>query len=156
MENKIRIEDLKEELYTGDFGEYFRNYGCGYICDIITEIADNNVPIYTSEIWEQAKECQEDIEEALQEFGTPTDSRGCPDLIKIFQQGLCYKNEHEIYENLEDYLKFFAYDYIEKELEIAEITEEQNDELLNWDFEDHNEMLENLVEHIENIFKKEV
>ena len=91
----------------------------------------------------------------MSEFGTPTDSRGNADLIRIFQQGLYFGNERELYNNLEDSLKFFAYDYIEKELKIREITEEQNENLLEWDFEDNNEMLENLIEHIQNIFETE-
>lgn len=94
MENiKIKIEDLKSDLYIGELGEYFSDYSNGYICDIITEIADNQVPIYYSDIWEQAKDNIEEIEEALEEFGTPTDSNGNADLIKIFQQGIYLKNE---------------------------------------------------------------
>lgn len=148
---KLKIEELKKDLFIGDLGENFRDYDNGYICDIITEIADNNVPIYYSDIWEQAKENQEYIEEALTEFGTSTDST---DLMRIFQQGIYLKNEREIYENLEDSLKYFMYDYIEKDLKINELTEGQNDNLLDWDFNDNNEQLENLIEHIEEILIK--
>lgn len=151
---RLKIEDLKNDLYLGDLGEYFRDYNNGYICDIITEIADNNVPIYYCDIWEQAKDNQEYIEEALQEFGTPTNSNGNADLMRIFQQGIYYKNEQEIYNNLEDSLKYYMYDYIEKKLKIDEITENQNDNLLDWDFSDNNERLENLVEHIEKVIKE--
>lgn len=152
---KLKIEELKKDLYLGDYGEYFRDYDNGYIGDIISEIADNQVPIYYSDIWEEAKENQEYIEEGLSEFGTPTDSRGQADLMRIFQQGLYLKNEQNLYENLEESLKFFMYDYIEKDLNIKEITEEQNENLLDWDFEDNNEQLENLIEHIEEILKEE-
>lgn len=152
--DKLKIEDLKKELYCGDFGEYFRDYDNGYICDIITEIADNNVPIHNGDIWEMAKEYQGEIEEALREFGTPTDSNGNIDLMRIFQQGIYLFNERNLYENLEESLQFFMYDYIEKELKIQELTEEQNDNLLDWDFSDNNEELENLIEHIENILIK--
>lgn len=152
--DKLKIEDLKKELYCGDFGEYFRDYDNGYICDIITEIADNNVPIYNGDIWEMAKEYQGEIEEALREFGTPTDSNGNIDLMRIFQQGIYLFNERNLYENLEESLQFFMYDYIEKELKIQELTEEQNNNLLDWDFSDNNEELENLIEHIENILIK--
>lgn len=154
MEN-LKIKDLKNDLYIGEFGEEFTNYNNSYISDIITEIADNNTPIYYSDIWEMAKENQDYIEEALQEFGTPTDNNGNVDLIKTFQQGIYLKNERNLYENLEDILKYYMYDYIEKELKIDEITENQNDNLLDWDFSDNNEQLENLIEHIENIFNKE-
>lgn len=151
----LKIKDLKNDLYIEELGEELMNYNQGYICDIISEIADNNTPICYSDIWEMAKENQNYIEEALQEFGTPTDSNGNVDLIKTFQQGIYLKNERNLYENLEDILKYYMYDYIEKELKIDEITENQNDVLLDWDFSDNNEQLENLIEHIENILNKE-
>lgn len=152
---KIKIEDLRNELYLGDYGEDFINYKEGYICDIITEIADNNVPIYNSEIWSQAVENSNYIEEALQEFGTPTDNNGQVDLIKIFQQGLYYKNEQDVYENLEEILKNWMYNYIEYDLKIKELTDQENENLLNYDFTDHNSTLEDLVEHIEESLKGE-
>ena len=151
---KLKIEELKKDLFIGDLGGNFRDYDNGYICDIITEIADNDVPIYCSDIWEQAKDNQEYIEEALSELGTPTDSQGNADLMRIFQQGIYLKNEREIYENLEDSLKYFMYDYIEKDLKINELTKEQNDNLLDWNFNDNNEQLENLIEHIDEILKE--
>ena len=74
--------------------------------------------------------------------------------MRIFQQGIYLKNEQEIYENLEDSLKYFMYDYIEKDLKINELTKEQNDNLLDWNFNDNNEQLENLIEHIDEILKE--
>lgn len=150
----LKIKELKKDLFIGDLGEEFTNYNQGYIGDIISEIADNNTPIYYNDIWEEAKENQEYIEEALQDFGTPTDSNGNADLIKIFQQGIYLKNEQEIYKNLKDNLKYFMYDYIEKDLKINELTEKQNNDLLEWDFGDNNEQLENLIEHIEKILNE--
>lgn len=150
----LKIKDLKNDLYLGDLGEYFVDYNNGYICDVITQIADNKAPIYYNDIWEEAKNNQEYIEEALQEFGTPTDSNGNVDLIKTFQQGIYLKNEHNLYENLGDILKYYIYDYIEKELKIDKITENQNDNLLGWDFLDNSEQLENLIEHIEKIINE--
>lgn len=146
---KLKIEDLRKELYTGDLGEYFTDYNNGYICDIITEIADNNIDIYYYDLFEWAKNNFSYINEANEEMGTPAD------ITKQIQQGQYYANERNLYENLEDSLKFFMYNYIEKELKIKELTEEQNDDLLDWDFSDNNEQLEILIEHINNIFEKE-
>lgn len=153
--DKLKIEDLKKGLYFGDLGDYFRDYNNGYICDIITEIADNNIDIYNSDLMDWAKGNTSYIEEALEEFGTPTNNRGQADFMRIIQQGQYLCNEQDLYNNLEDSLKFFMYDYIEKELKIKELTEEQNDNLLDWDFSDNNEHLENLIEHIENILINE-
>lgn len=145
---KLKIEELKKELWTGDLGDRLRDYSNGYICDIITEIADNNVDIYYSDLFEWAKNNFSIIEEANEEFGTPND------ITKQIQQGEFLAFERELYENLEDNLKYFIYDYIEKDLKIKEITEEQNENLLDWDFSDNNEQLENLIEHInENLME---
>lgn len=146
---KIKIEDLKKDLFLGDFGEYFADYDSGYICDIITEIADNNVDIYYYDLFEWAKNNFSYINEANEELGTPAD------ITKQIQQGQYYANERNLYENLDEILQFFMYDYIEKYLNIKEITEEQNENLLDWDFTDNNEMLENLIEHINEILKIE-
>lgn len=148
---KLKIEELKKDLYISDFGDCLRDYNNGYIGDIISEIADNNIDIYNSDLIDWAKGNISYIEEALDEFGTPTNSRGQADFIRIIQQGQYLYNEQDLYNNLEDNLKFFMYDYIEKDLKITELTEEQNDDLLGWDFSDNNKQLENLIEHIENI-----
>jgi hypothetical protein len=142
---KLKIEELKKDLWIGDLGDRFRDYDCGYICDIITEIADNNVDIYYYDLFEWAKNNFSIIEEANEEMGAPND------IIKQIQQGEFLAFKRELYENLEDNLKYFMYDYIEKDLQIKEITEEQNENLLDWDFSDNNEQLENLIEHINEI-----
>lgn len=141
----MKIEELKKNLYLGDFGDCLRDCNDGYICDIITEIADNNVDIYYYDLFEWAKNNFSYINEANEEMGAPND------IIRQIQQGQFLYNERNIFENLEDSLKMFMYDYIEKDLKILEITEKQNDDLLEWDFTDHNERLENLIEHINNI-----
>lgn len=55
-----------------------------YICDAISEYADSYVPIYNSEIWSNASDCQEWIENAMNEGLT----EGVTDLVKIFQIGM--------------------------------------------------------------------
>lgn len=147
----LKIEDLKKELYIGDFGNCFIDYDEGYICDIIAEIAGNNVDIYNSNLLEWAKGNYSYIEEAVAEFGI--DSKNF-DFFKLIQQGQYLANERELYDNLEDSLKYYMYNFISQYLNINEITEEQNDNLLDFDFSDNNEMLENLIEHIENVLKE--
>lgn len=146
---KLKIEDLKENLFLGDLGEYFEDYDCGYICDIITEIADNNVDLYTADLLEWVPDNYSYIEEANIELGTPND------FLKQIQQGQYYYYERNLYDNLEDILKNYMYNYIEKYLDIEEITEEQREKLLDWDFTDNNKSLGNLIEHINKIFKNE-
>ena len=143
-----KIEELKKDLFIGDLGDRIRDYDNGYICDIITEIADNNIDIYYADLFEWAKHNFDIIEEANKEMGAPND------IIKQIQQGQFVAFERDLYENLEDILKNYMYDYIEKNLKIEELTEEQNEKLLDWDFSDNNEQLENLIEHINEILEE--
>lgn len=146
---ELKIEDLRKELYTGDLGEYFIDYDDGYICDIITEIADNSVDIYTQDLLDWVPDNYSYIEEANIEMGVP---KG---FLNQIQQGQCYYYKRNLYENLEDTLKNYMYNYIENILKVKEITEEQNENLLDWDFSDNNEKLENFIEHINEILKIE-
>ena len=145
-----KIEELKQDLFLGDLGEYFRDYDNGYICDIISEIADSNVDIYYNDLFIWAADNFSIIQEANEEFGTPTD------ITKQIQQGQYLYNERDLYDNLEDILKFYVLDYIEKDLKIEEITEEQADKLeFDIDYSDNNEQLENIIEKINEILKIE-
>lgn len=145
-----KIEELKKDLFLGDLGEYFRDYDHGYICDIISEIADNNVDIYYSDLFKWAADNYSIIEEANEEFGTVND------ITKQIQQGQYLYNERDLYDNLEDILKFYVLDYIEKDLKIEELTEEQADKLdFDIDYSDNNEQLENIIEQVNEILEIE-
>ena len=148
MEN-LKIEELKKELFTGDFGDCFYDYDNGCIGDIVTEIADNHVDIYNYDLLEWAKENYLYIDEAMQEFGKPDD------FLQYIRQGQYYCYEKDLYENLEDSLKHFMYTYIENVLDIHELTEEQNNNLLDYDFSDTNDTLDNLIYHIRETLSEE-
>lgn len=149
MKNLLKIDDLRKELYTGDLGDRFCDYDNGYICDIITEIADNAVDIYTSDLLDWARNNYKYIDEAMQEFGRPDDFLG------EIRQGQYLYNERNLYDNLEDSLILFVYVYIQNVLGIEEITEEQNESLLDYDYTGNNDQLENIIDHIKEVFKIE-
>lgn len=148
------IQELREEmnLFLGDLGDRICDYNDGYICNIISEIADNNVDIYNRDLLEWAKDNYGYIEEVVEEFGV--DSKNF-NFMRLIQQGQWLCNEQELYENLEDNLKNRVLDYIEKDLEIEQISEEQEDELMALDFNDHNQRLEDLLEEVASIFSEE-
>lgn len=79
----------------------------GYICDAISETADNYIPIYTSDIWENASKIRDSIEDAIAEGIAPVEGRDV-DLEKIFQSGYYVYYERLIYENLDE----IAFNYI--------------------------------------------
>ena len=120
-----------------------------YLCDTINEIADNSVDIYNYDLLEWCKDNYFYIEYALDEYGTPTDSNGKADFIRIIQQGQYYQNLEEIHDNLDDMLKIYILDLLQKE-EIEEITQEQEekiDELVeNWKDNDCLGSLEDIKE----------
>ena len=121
MENKKEIVNILKELknnnnYLSIDIDSFTDYSdSNYICDIITEITDSNVDIYNSDLLEWLKENYSVVEEANAEFGAPND------IIKQCQQGQYYQYSNEMYENLSDYIKLYAYDYILNTLKIEEI-----------------------------------
>lgn len=145
---KLKVNELMKNLKLGEFGDNFCDYDKGYVCDIITEIADNNIDIYQIDLIDWAKDNVANINDAMIEFGTPDD------FLQIIQQGQYYANERELYNNLADCLKNFAYNYILNVLKIDEITEEQNKKLLKYDFDDSNIELEDIVDYVKNIFEK--
>ena len=68
-----------------------------YVCDAITEIADRYIPIHYSDIWENARDIQEHIEEAVAQGIL----EGVNDLIKIFQAGYYQFYSQSLYNNLD-------------------------------------------------------
>ncbi|UGO46098.1 ocr-like anti-restriction [Bacillus phage vB_BanS_Chewbecca] len=102
-------EDVLERFY-----EY---NGSTYICDATGEIADNAIPIYNHQIWENASDIQEHIEEALS--NGLVDTSGEVDLIKIFQAGYYEYYNQSLSENLDilcyNYVAKLVNDYLQNE-----------------------------------------
>lgn len=148
-----KIEELKKDLFTGEIGDNLCDYSSGYICDVISEIADNNVDIYTYDLLEWAKGNYSYIEDAIDELGTPTDSQGRADFIGMIRQGQYIYYSNDLYENLDDIIKNYIYNYILNDLNIEEITEEQEEEIDMLSY-DNNDELDTIIEDINNIFNK--
>ena len=103
----IKIVDEIKKLNIGDYGDKLENYdGSCYICDAIAEIADENVDTYYPDLFDWAKENYAYINDANDEFGLIND------IIEQIQRGQFYAIEQEIYENLQDCIKNYAYKYI--------------------------------------------
>lgn len=149
------IENIKNNLDLGDYGDFFLDYDNGYICDIVSEIADNNICIYNNDIWNWARGNDSYIEEAMQEFGVPQDSRGLPDLMRIFQQGQFYAIEQDLYEHLQNNIYNSILNYIKNELKVDYITSHQKALLEEIDFDDNNQLLEDLEEQVKDIVYSE-
>lgn len=150
MENIIeKLEELKESL-SFTYCEDITSFNDGYICDVITEIADNHVNIYNNDLLEWAKGNYSYIGDATREFGRPDD------FIKEIKQGQFYAYEQDLYENIEDMILLYAYNYL-KENEISlndEQIKELEDSLSNID---NNNEISDIISYIDEILEsKEV
>lgn len=140
---KGEIESLKQEL-SFTYGEQILSYDSGYICDIFSEIASNNIDIYYSDIFDWAKNNTWYIDESMKEYGN------CNDIVKQIQMAQGYAYEQELYENEDSILKLFAYNYLE-ENEIKLNEEQLCDLESELESYDTNNRLENIVDIINEI-----
>ncbi len=138
----LNIKELKNNLYVGDFGDQVTNYSDGTLYDILLEISENNIDIYTNDLFDWAKSNIGEIEEANEELGTPTD------ILQQIQQGQANSYLKALMEDYKEIIKYYALDYIEKYLELQEINEEKWDDLA-WElesFSDYDITLEEIEE----------
>lgn len=123
--NEVQVIKLREyntpELIGNEvdvLGEFDAFSGSTYICDAITEISDNNIPIYYNEIWANVKDISEYIERGLEE-GIADISKG---LEVVFQVGYYLYHSDNLYNNLEE-LKFnFAAEALNKYIQAHELS----------------------------------
>ena len=127
-DNLINVFDMKPEKYElGDIGDSFCDYsGHHYICDVISEIADNNIDIYNYNLFEWAKTNYEWVEEAIAQGLCDMSN---PDIIKMLQAGQYEQNTSDLYEHLDAIMLNFCLKYIEYDLGHETMTQEQFDEL---------------------------
>lgn len=137
----------------------------GYICDAVSEIADSYIPIYNYDVWANASDIQEYIEEAL--ASGLVDTTGDIDLIKIFQAGY-----YEYYsQSLNNNLDAMTYNYVANKvneylntledvegIDLDEVESEISDATTNYDhnndFDDLEGTANDIIERIkENEFE---
>ena len=148
------IKELREEqnLNLGEYGEYLVDYNSGYICDCISELTDNNVDIYNYNLLEWVRNNSEYVERAVAEFGI--DSRNF-DFFALLRQGQYMRIEEELYSNLDDIITNWIINYIEYDLNIKELTDEQAEQVEDlFNKYDNNDELDYIIEKIKEIFEE--
>lgn len=151
MEKLEKIKERKEELKNNlqlTYCDCICDYSDGYICDIITEISDNHVDIYYSDLFEWCKSNFDYVNEWIAECGSSGD------IIKDIQGGQYKQISDELYENMEEMLLLFAYDHLFNRAIIL------NDEQLEGLEEyisglDNNDRLEDIISYIEDLQNNE-
>ena len=148
----LKVSEIKRNNLDS-FIDCLNDYDSGYICDIISEIADSNTSIYYSDIIEFISNNVEEINDTIEEFGW---NGCCNDLYKAGQMAECRKNEYEMSEELEQGLFNVALSYIKYTLEVEEISDEQLNDIEGLCADtDSNDKLENFLEKVEEIVNSE-
>lgn len=132
---KVKIEDLKKELekqfesYEEYITEYY-NYQDD-IYDIIHDMADNNVDIYTYDLMEWVKGNYTYVEDYIREFGIDSSNF---DFIGAVRGGQYLYIEEKLLENKSIMLEYLAY-YILQDEDIEELEEDKATEvsMINFD-----------------------
>lgn len=126
-------------------------YTSSYFCDMASEVADNHVPIYTSDIWEYVNGIKEYVEQAISE-GLCHLGSGV-DLTDIFKAGYYVYYKKIIYENMENIVYNVLVDYLnDNGIYVCEEVESIVEELVK-DFDNNDcldDALDALVERLNN------
>lgn len=145
--HKIKERNKGNDIDMASFVNYDET---DYICDVITEIADNSVDMYSNELLEWATDNYYYIDCAMQEYGKPDD------FLQYIRQGQYYAYSTEINENIEDFMFIYGYNYLLKEKNIETITEKQQEEIEeSISLIDNNSRLSQIIYCVDEAIEKE-
>lgn len=148
-----KIEELKNEVSKNfeSYEEYITEYYNheNDIDEIIRDIADNNVDIYTSDLMDWVKDNYNYVEDYIKEFGIDSSNF---DFIGAVRGGQYLYIEQTLYNNKSDMLEYLAY-YILQEKDIEEIDEDKATEISMIDF-DRIDTIEELEDEINEIMEQ--
>lgn len=144
----LKVSEIKRNNLDS-FIDCLNDYDSGYICDIISEIADSNTSFTWADIMEFIPNNVEEVNETIEEFGW----EGCGgDLYKAGQAAEYRKNEHDMYNELEEGLFNVALSHIQYNMKIEEISDKQLEEIEELCADtDNNDRLEGFLEKVEII-----
>lgn len=148
-----KIEELKNEVSKNfeSYEEYITEYYNheNDIDEIIRDIADNNVDIYTSDLMDWVKDNYNYVEDYIKEFGIDSSNF---DFIGAVRGGQYLYIEETLYNNKSDMLEYLAY-YILQEKDIEEIDEDKATEISMIDF-DRIDTIEELEDELNEIIEQ--
>lgn len=148
----LKVSEIKRNNLDS-FIDCLNDYDNGYICDIISEIADSNTSVYYSDIIEFISNNVEEVNDAIEELGWA----GCgSDLYKAGQAAEYRKNENDMYNELEEGLFNVALSHIQYTMKVEEISDEQLSDIEGLCADtDHNDRLGDFLEKVEEILNGE-
>ncbi|UGO50870.1 ocr-like anti-restriction [Bacillus phage vB_BanS_Nate] len=111
----IELKDYEHDEVIGNeedaMDAFMERTGTECVCDGISQIADDYIPIYDYNVWEHVSDIKEQIEEAISS-GIANVESGEIDLIKIFQAGYYQYYSEILSHNLDE----LCYNYVAKKI----------------------------------------
>lgn len=147
----MKINDYMKELAGYDFAENFGDYDSGYICDIISEIADSSVSVYTQDQINFAMENDDMVEEVFAEGIAPDAENHFKNggSLRDYNAavGACawyMQNERDMYDNMNECVLYAVCAALGAD-GVEDLTEDNISDLESLDF-DNNDRIEDVIE----------
>lgn len=155
MNLKFKNYEELEDIFGDDIivcDEVTEYSDSSYLCDAISEVASNNVPIYNQELCEKCWELNEYVAEAKAQGLL----EGADDLFKMLEMGAYEYYTELLYNNLDTIALNIAIEFINEEYESKYIEQIDMDDLeAEFENTDNNDTIDNIKdkarEYMDNI-----
>ena len=151
---KINVKEIKVlmyELCLNDMEEQILEFSDGYIEDVLSEIAGNNVSIYTSDLLDYLSNNIDDVNDNISDIGFSGS------ILSHISDAWYNNNIEELYENINDIVKYFVLDNIIDymiEYNIKNISEEDLDNMIDENCYANVDRIDIIVDNIECYFEE--
>ena len=151
---KINVKEIKvlmNELCLNDMEEQILEFSDGYISDVFSEIAGNNVSIYTSDLMDYLSNNINEVNDNISNMGFSGD------ILSHISEVWYQNNIEELYENINDIVKYFVLDNIIDymiEYNIKNISEEDLNNMIDENCSDNIDRIDIIVDNIECYFEE--
>ena len=149
--NVKEIKVLMYELCLNDMEEQILEFSDGYIEDVLSEIAGNNVSIYTSDLLDYLSNNIDDVNDNISDIGFSGS------ILSHISDAWYNNNIEELYENINDIVKYFVLDNIIDymiEYNIKNISEEDLDNMIDENCYADVDRIDIIVDNIECYFEE--
>ena len=151
---KINVKEIKVlmyELCLNDMEEQILEFSNGYIDDVLSEIAGNNVSVYTNDLLDYLSNNINEVNDNISNMGFSGD------ILNHISDVWYNNNIEELYENINDIVKYFVLDNIIDymiEYNIKNISEEDLDNMIDENCSDNIDRIDVIVDNIEFYFEE--
>ena len=151
---KINVKEIKvlmNELCLNDIEEQIVEFSNGYIDDTLSEIAGNNVSIYTNDLLKYLSNNIDDVNDNISDMGFSGD------ILSHISEVWYNNNLEELYRNMNDIVKYFVLDNIIEcmiDNDVKNISEEDIDNIIDENCSDNIDRIDIIVDNIECYFEE--